>query len=137
MGDVICQFPVRSIGGETPQTLRLYFDSGSPFTFIRKSATSRFKAILPLPRPVGFEGLGDGRFSARALLHMEVRLLDFWCRHTAYVVADDVLAADYDVLVGHDFMQKFNVGLAPKRQDVVLNPASLRLAQTIRRAAAG
>ena len=133
MGDVIKVFPVRSSRHEKPVPLRMYFDSGSPYTFIRMAAARRFRGLSTLPEPMDFAGLGEGRFYASHGLFFEVRLLIHWCRHSAYVVDDEILAEDYDVLVGHDFMQKFNVGLSPKKRDVVLDPSSLRLAQTVRR----
>ena len=137
MGDVIKVFPVRTSRREKPASLRLYFDSGSPYTFIRWSAARSFRGLAPLPERTRFAGLGEGVFYASHGLFFETRLLDLWCRHMAYVVADDTLASSYDMLVGHDFMQKFNVGLAPKQRDVVLDPASLRMAQTVHSAAAG
>ncbi len=131
MGDVIKSFPVRSNDREKSIRIRLYFDSGSPFTFITRSAAFRFRDVFPLSRPSGFHGLGQGRFVARDLLNMEVRMAGYWCRHPAYVVDDAVLDDKYDVLVGHDFMQKFNVGLAPRRRAVVLDRGAIRMAQTV------
>ncbi len=44
-------------------------------------------------------------------MHVEVKLLEFWGAHYCYVIADSILKEDEDVLVGHDFMQKFDVRL--------------------------
>lgn len=129
---MIQPFPVRSYTGERSRKLRLYFDSGSPYTFVRKSIADRFKAVFRLPVPEPFGGLGNGHFRAGHLMNMEVKLLRFWCRHPAYVVGDDVLEPNEDVLVGHDFMQKFDVKINMKGKDIILNPLSLRRAQKVR-----
>lgn len=133
MGDVIKTFPVRSCEGEKPRRLRLYFDTGSPYTFIKESACRGFVNILRLAKPVRFGGLGNGKFQASEFLHFEVRLLGIWCRHAAYVVPDEVLDERYDLLVGHDFMQKFDVNIASKKRDVILDRGALKMAQTVRR----
>jgi hypothetical protein len=132
MGDVICAFPVRSGRGEKPRRLRLYFDSGSPYTFIKRSACRGFANVFRLARHEDFGGLGNGRFSARAFIHLEIQLLGIWCRHAAYVVDDAVLTEDEDLLVGHDFTQKFNVDIASRRRRVILHRSSLRRAQIVR-----
>lgn len=51
----------------------------------------------------------------------------------AYVVEDAILTEDEDMLVGHDFTQKFDVSLASKKRDVILNKVSLQRAQIVRR----
>lgn len=133
MGDVIEVFGVRSSTGERARPLRLYFDSGSPCTFIKISACRGFKNLLPLAKPKPFGGLGDGAFRATHILDMEVRLLGIWCRHPTYVIPDDVLSDKEDVLIGHDFMQKFDVNIHSRQKRVVLDSASLRAAQIVRR----
>ena len=133
MGDVIKGFPVRSYQGEKPRRLRLYFDTGSPYTFIKRSACRGLRAVYDLPKPMAFGGLGNGRFLAPQGAFLEVRLLGVWCRHAAYVVPDDVLEQRYDLLVGHDFMQKFAVNIASRKRDVLLDRGALRMAQTVRR----
>lgn len=137
MGDVIRFFQVRSAIGERSKRLRLYFDTGSPYTFIKHSAAKGFRQVISLSPPEGFGGLGNGRFKADRMMHLQVRMLGIWCRHAAYVVSDDVLDERYDLLVGHDFMQKFDVGLASKKRDVILDRGALKMAQTVRRARSG
>ena len=132
MGDVIRPFPVRSVEGEKLRLLRLYFDSGSPYTFIKRSAAAGYRNLFSLVKPKSFGGLGNGRFTAGGLLHIEVRMLGIWCSHTAYVIDDDHLESDVDMLVGHDFMQKFDVNIASRKKEVVLNRFSLKRAQIVR-----
>jgi hypothetical protein len=134
VGDVIRSFPVRSVEGERSRRLRLYFDSGSPYTFIKRSAAAGFRNLFTLAKPQSFGGLGNGRFTARGLLHIEVRLLGIWCRHAAYVIDEGLLEPDVDALVGHDFMQKFDVNIASRKKDLILNRASLKRAQVVRSA---
>ena len=57
-----------------------------------------------------------------------------WCRHAAYVVPDEVLEQRHDLLVGHDFMQNFDIAIAPKRRGLILDRGALKMAQTVRRA---
>ena len=132
MGDVIRPFQVRSSRRERPRRLRLYFDSGSPYAFIKRSACRGFNAVMRLPFPEPFDGLGSGRFQAREFLHFEARLMGIWCRHAAYVVEDAILTEDEDMLVGHDFTQKFDVSLNSRKRDVILNKVSLRRAEIVR-----
>lgn len=132
MGDVIRTFPVRTYEGEKPRRLKLYFDTGSPKTFIKKSACRGLKDIFTLSKPMAFGGLGNGRFLAAQVANLEVRMLGIWCRHAAYVVPDEVLEKRYDLLVGHDFMQNFDVAIAPKKRDLVLDRGALKMAQTVR-----
>ncbi len=132
MGDVIRAFPVRTFDGEKPRRLRLYFDTGSPYTFIKQSACRGFRAVYALPKPKSFGGLGDGKFFAPQGAFLEVRLLGIWCSHAAYVVPDEVLEERYDLLVGHDFMQKFDVNIASQKRDVILDRGALKMAQTVR-----
>jgi hypothetical protein len=133
MGDIVKGFPVRSYEGDRAKRLRLYFDTGSPYTFVKRSACRGFAEVFGLAKSRSFSGLGNGRFHASHIMSLEVRLLSIWCRHYAYVVDDYVFEEDKDLLVGHDFMQKFNVRLDWERGDVLLNRASLRRAQKVRR----
>ena len=130
MGDVIKVLPIRSYKGERKKMLRLYFDSGSPYTFIKENKAKMFKDIIKLTVPGIFTGLGNGTFSATHIMHLEVNLLGFWCRHYCYVVNDKIL--DEDLLVGHDFMQKFDIMINLKKKDIILNEASLKRAQKVR-----
>lgn len=132
MGDVIKVFPTRSYTGESARSLRLYFDTGSPYTFIKESAVRGFRGVLRLPRPREFGGLGNDVFRAAKLMNLEVKLMGFWCPHYAYVVDDSVLTKAEDLLVGHDFMQKFSVNIASKQKDVILDRIALQRAQIVR-----
>lgn len=134
MGDVIREFPVRSGAKERSRPLKLYFDTGSPFTFIKRSVAHGFVNFSPLASPVRFDGLGDGRFLARAMAHIEVKMLGYWCRHVAYVVEDDTLGVRYDILIGHDFMQRFDVTVRTRsrRRGVILHREAIELAQSVR-----
>ena len=133
MGDVIKRLEIRSYEGEKEKRKRLYFDSGSSYTFAKKTVGQKFKEILKLEVPKKFSGLGNGSFEADSIMHLEVRLLGFWCSHYAYVVEDEILEEDEDLLVGHDFMQKFDVKLDLKNKSLILNRASLKRAQKVRK----
>jgi hypothetical protein len=131
-GDVIKVSPARSYSDERARRLRLYFDSGSLYTFIKESATRGFRDILKLSMPRKFEGRGNGAFHAAKVMNLEVKLLGFWCPHYAHVVDDGVLTQAKDMLIGHDFMQKFSVTIASWQRDVILDRLALQRAQSIR-----
>lgn len=135
MGNVIKKLNVRSYETEKDKSLFLYFDSGSPYTFIKKSIALQFKEVLKLKVPKKFDGLGNGSFEGTHIMHLEIKLLEFWCSHYAYVVSDEILEEDEDLLVGHDFMQKFDIKLDLKKKDIILNKASLKRAQVVRKIA--
>lgn len=63
---------------------------------------------------------------------MHIKLLDFWCRQVAYVVEDNILEEDYDILAGHDFMQGYGIKLLPDKGDIEIDEVRLRLAQRVR-----
>lgn len=109
----------------------MYFDSGSPYTFIKESVAGRLGYLHELGEPKSFGGLGNGHFLARTIGHFDVRLLEFWCSDHAYVVDDWVLEENCDMLVGHGFMQVFNIRLDPRRRRVILDRISLKSAQRV------
>lgn len=133
MGDLIRPFPVRSGPGEKPRRLRLYFDSGSPYTFISRSAASGFLNLFDLSPPVTFLRHGGGRFAVHALVPVEVKLLGYWCRHAAYVVEDRWMGPIRDLRVGFDFMLNYDVRIDRRRHHLVLNRDALRQAQNVLR----
>ena len=130
MGDIIKNFPVQSIA-EIEVKLRVYFDSGSPFTFIKKQASMELQSpVLQLKREFG--GMGDGKFHASGLMEIVVKLLDIWCPQTAYVVEDETLDEGYEILAGHDFTQRYDIKLDSQKRDIIVDKAALIRAQKIR-----
>ncbi|MFQ6056424.1 MAG: aspartyl protease family protein [Methanosarcinales archaeon] len=129
MGDIIKLIKVKS---ERDVDLNLYFDSGSPFTFVGIEAANRLGGMHKLSTPVPFSGIGDRQFSATHIIHIEVKLLDIWCKHLAYVVPDEVIGSENDILIGHDFMQRYDIMLDPKARDIILDRTALLRAQMIR-----
>ena len=71
-------------------------------------------------------------FQSKEIIHLYVKVLRFWCRQVAYVVEDEVLERNYDMLVGHDFMQRYGIKLLPDRGDIEIDEVRLELAQRIR-----
>ena len=108
------------------------FDNGSPFTFIKRSSALKVGKLFELVEPTPFGGLGGGEFQSREIIYMYVKLLEFWCRQVTHVVEDNILEEDYDVLVGHDFMQLYGIKLLPHEGDIEIDKVRLRLAQRIR-----
>ncbi len=132
MGDIIRTFAVRAGCHGAGTRVRLYFDCGSPYTFIKRSVARRLGKVMKLVEARPFRGLGNGGFRAASVVDLEIRFLGTWCPHIAYVVADEVLEPDEDMLVGHDLMQRLNIRLDPRGRDVVLDRASLRRSLRVR-----
>lgn len=132
MGDIVKKYQVRSSAKEKPKTLRLYFDTGSPRTFIKQSIALNMKDVAELSYPKIFHGLGNGEFSATHIISLEVKLLNMWVPHLCYVVPDEVLDPNYDILLGHDFMQIYDIHVKPKRGEVVMTKEALRMAMRVR-----
>jgi hypothetical protein len=132
MGDVIKKFKVRSSPKEKAQLLNLYFDTGSPRTFIRQSVALRMRDVTELSLPLVFHGLGNGEFAATHVASLQLQLLNMWVPYLCYVVPDDVLDPSYDILVGHDFMQIYDIHVKPRQRDVVMTKERLRMALKVR-----
>ncbi len=131
MGDVVVTMKVKS-DVSRGMLLSAYFDSGSPYTFIAEDQAAKLKGLMPLPRARRFTGLGDGRFSSASVIQLWFNMLGIWCSHIAYVVDRPVIENDIDIIVGHDFMQNYNVKLDMKKKTIVLDKKSLRLSQKVR-----
>lgn len=132
MGDIIKKYQVRSSVKEKPKFLRLYFDTGSPRTFIKQSIALNMKDVAELSYPKIFHGLGNGQFGATHVISLEVKLLNIWVPHLCYVVPDEILDPDYDVLVGHDFMQIYDIHVRPKQREVEIRKEALKMALRVR-----
>ena len=130
MGDVIVPLKVRSYGRKRSGSVRAYFDTGAPYSFISKDVGLKMGRPLKLDVPQHFTGLGNGGFDAAHILNLEVQLKGFWCPHVFFVL-DRAVIDDY-ALVGHDFMQKFGITVNPKRHSIAIDEASIRHAQKIR-----
>lgn len=128
MGDIIKSHKVRA---ESEALLNIYFDNGSPFTFIKLDVAERIGKPSRLSRHASFSGLGDGSFSSTHGLHLEVQLLDIWCKQFAYVVTASILPPGEYILLGHDFMQRYDIKLGTKKREVILNRDALLRAQKV------
>jgi hypothetical protein len=118
--------------GKEPVELVLCFDSGSPYTFIKRTSALGVGKLMELAEPELFGGLGGGDFQSGEAILLHIKVLEFWCRQWAYIVNDDTLERDYDVLVGHDFMQLYGIKLIPHKGDIEIDQVRLRLAQRVR-----
>ena len=130
MGDIALSLAVKTAPRQRSRRLTLYFDTGSRRTFIRDDVARRLGNVSPLKVPISFTGLGDGGFQCAAVMSLYVRLKGIWCEHLALVASRRDL--DDEVLVGHDFMQIYNIRLDPKKRAILLDKASLVRAQRIR-----
>jgi hypothetical protein len=131
--DVLKRFKVSYYpSGKGAVELVLYFDTGSFYTFIKRSSALKLGRSMELPEPELFGGLGEGSFYSKEVILLHVKLLEFWCRQLAYVVEDEVLEPGYDVLAGHGFMQGYGIKLLPEKGDIEIDETRLRLAQRIR-----
>ncbi len=131
--DILKRFEVSYYpSGEEAVELTLCFDNGSPFTFIKRSSALKVGKLVELIKPEEFGGLGGGVFQSKQSIHLHVKLLEFWCRHWSYVVEDETMEKAYDILVGHDFMQRYGIKLLPHQGDIEIDEVRLRLAQRVR-----
>jgi hypothetical protein len=131
--DILRKFEVSYYpSGKEAIELVLCFDSGSFHTFIKRSSALKVGKLFELVEPAPFGGLGGGIFQSKEGIHLYIRLLEFWCRQWAYVVEDDILERDYDILAGHGFMQGYGIRLLPDIGDIEIDEVRLRLAQRIR-----
>jgi len=88
--DILKEFEVSYYpSGKEAVELVLCFDSGSPYTFIKRASALRVGRLIELVEPAPFGGLGGGIFQSKESIHLYVRLLEFWCRQWAYVVEDN------------------------------------------------
>ena len=130
MGDVIVTMKVKSDVSRW-RHLSAYFDSGSPYTFIAEDQAAKLKGLMPLPKTRRFKGLGEGRFNSASVIQLWFNMLGIWCSHIAYVVDRSII--ENDIMVGHDFMQNYNVKLDVKKRTILLDKKSLELAQKVKR----
>lgn len=133
MSDIIKKFVSRSVPAEKSRLLRFYFDTGSPRTFVKQSVASAMKDISKLYKPEIFHGLGDGDFYATHIVRLQIKLLGLWVPHLCFVVPDEVLDPNYDVLLGHDFMQIYDIQVRPKQNKIIIKKESLKMALKVRR----
>lgn len=124
MGDVIVHLAVKSAHRARARALPLYFDSGCSTTFVREDVADLLRHATPLADPEPFRGLGNGRFMARRSIRFLVKIRGIWCAYLAFVVSRK--AMEDAVLVGHDFMQKFNIRLDPRRRSIRVSVEDLR-----------
>ncbi|MBI5214560.1 MAG: retroviral-like aspartic protease [Ignavibacteriae bacterium] len=132
MGDIIIKYQIRSHPEEKPKNVRCYFDTGSSRTFVKHSIASHLVGTRELSHPRAFFGFGNGSFIATDMIEVEFKLLNLWVPHLCYVVPDETLDPDYDVLVGHDFMQIYDVHLLLKDRKVLIQKNALKMALRIR-----
>lgn len=132
MGDIIQQFRVRTSDRGVSIPLRLLFDTGSPVTLIKATGARRLGSMMKRPHASPFGGLGNGRFAATHVIELHLRLLNLWCPHLAYVVPDDVLDETYEILAGHDLMQRYDIQARPRRREVRLDRGALRMGLRVR-----
>lgn len=131
MSEIVKPFRVRLGTRHRAVKLTFCFDSGSPTTFITQSAAEKIGPLMELGEPKAFGGLGNGRFFSHFASHVEIRILKYWCNWIPYVVPDVTFQDRFDMLIGHDFMQKFGVELIPRRKALRYDKTSLAMSQFI------
>ena len=132
MGDVVEKIKIKSIISKKPGELKVYFDSGSPFTFISEKKAKQLGGIMKLPKSHDFAGLGNGKFISKSVIELWFDLLGIWCSHLSYIVTDDITGQE-DILCGHDFMQVYDIKLDLKKRKIILDKKSLLRAQIIKK----
>lgn len=133
MSDIIKNYFAKSTEKEKERRLKFLYDNGSPWTFVKRNVALKMRAVSELPEPYPFYGFGDGRFFGTHILQLQIKLKGLWVPHLCYVVSDEVLDKEYDVLVGHDFMQRYDVGVYPKKKKVIISKDALRRGMRIKK----
>lgn len=133
MGEVIQKLKVKSSLKGKPLDFSLMFDSGSKETFVRFDVAKKLGNYVKLKEEYFFYGLGDGRFSCKLILPILVKIEGVWCVHTAWVADKSVM--DDEILIGHDFMQKYDIKLDLKRRKMIADREYLKKTQRIRKSA--
>jgi hypothetical protein len=87
MVDIILKTKIKTNENAQEQEGILYFDTGSPETFIREDKANELGNIMKLLQPVEFNALGDGKFYCEGVVQLYVKLEDVWCRHLCYVAS--------------------------------------------------
>lgn len=130
MGDIIWHTKVKTIPAEQGRELELLFDSGSPFTFVRRDKALELGNIFNLPAPAEFNALGNGKFRCKSIIYIYVKLADIWCKWIAHVAEKKDI--DAEILVGHDFMQVYDIRLDLKQRKILVEREALLRAQKVR-----
>jgi len=132
MGDIIIKIPVRSTKKTKPGLLRLYFDTGSPRTFLKETIASKMKVLQNFVEPIYFHGLGNGAFFAIGSANVWIRMKGVWVPHLCFVVPDAILDPNYDILIGHDFMQIYDIRVIPRKRRISIDKNALLMALKVR-----
>jgi hypothetical protein len=131
--DILKKFEVSYYpSGKNAVKMVLCFDSGSPFTFIKRSSGLKIGKSFKLVEPRPFYGLGGGKFKSKEIIYLYIKVLKFWCSQVAHIVEDEILDENYDILIGHDFMQLYGINLVPHKGDIEIDEERLKLAQKIK-----
>ena len=123
MGEIKTNTSVRANG--TAKQLELIWDNGSLWTFISESAAKRINApFFELCEPKTFHGLGNGKFRAHYATNIYIKLRGIWCSYLLYIVPDDAMPK-MDILIGHEFMQSYNIRLDPRHRKLIIQKDDL------------
>lgn len=140
MAELIKTFRVKLPGQRKEHRLRLCFDTGSPWTFVKESVARRLLGradwegpnLMELGEPRSFGGLGNGRFVSRYQIAVETWMVLKWGPYAMCVVPDEDLGESWDILIGHDFMQKYGVSCFPRKSKVAFDRTTLLLSDFVR-----
>ncbi len=127
MGAIVEKLTIRS--GKKIRKADVFFDSGSPWSFIRSDVARLLGHPFPLTGSIKFRALWNGTFSCREGFHLLVNIKGIWCPYFFYVAT--IRDLDDEILIGQDFMQVYKITLDLKREKIAVNTKDLRRAQTI------
>ena len=129
MDAIVKKLPVKSGTKGKAINTNLFFDTGSPRTFVREDTARKLGNIVQLPNVIEFRGLSNGEFDTDKGLILFIKLDGIWCEQFAYVVKNEII--EDEILVGYDFMQVYKVKLDLDKEDLILDEKQLRRAQKI------
>lgn len=128
MGDIKTRVFVRS--SSKAKLITCTWDCGSPWTFINESTAKQLGKPWELGEPQTFHGLGNGSFAASKAMLVHFKLKGVWCRYLVWVV-DDGAMPGIDILIGHEFMETYNIRLDPKKKNIAVSKKDLLQASLV------
>ena len=86
--------------------------------------------MFDLRKPAVFHALGNGTFECKSIIYIYIELEGIWCRWIAHVIEEKDI--DAEILVGHDFMQVYDIKLDLKERKIIVDKEALLRAQKVR-----
>jgi len=110
-------------GSDGRSTLEALFESGASACFVREDVARELGPILKAPFPLSFTLGNEESVTAEqiAVLYLQLRGHNLW--HTFFVVP----RLPYSLIIGADFLQRWNIGLDPVGEELIVDEKALKI----------